>query len=126
MPTNVVRFERLGYLAMAISVIAAFFDTEARAEAGVIVLAIAVVLVSALMLSLIYVAARKRKNWGRWTYAVLIALLMLQSLYDVWKHTQPLVDGLQMVSALLAATAVYFAFTADSNRWFAREPEGRL
>ena len=136
MPRNVALFELLAYVALGVGLftlpfaIGAILNVLATAgaaagSAGTFVLIFTVLggLVGfALYGLLVWAAARKRQNWARIVYAVLILIGLIASAFNT--------DGLQLIGlfsigsfaiqTLLQFAALYFVFTRDANPWFDR------
>lgn len=122
LPRNVLWFEVLNYLSLAINSLTAAFRDDSALEAAALPPALNL-LTAALIAAFIYLvwlAARRRKNWARWVLLValvLSALSLSQMIGD---------DGLQpsslaeLMSSLLAAAGLYFSFTGDARGWFGR------
>lgn len=120
MPTNIIRFERLAYISLVMGVVALGIDRNFRAEVGVTVLVVSSAIAAAIGIALIFLAARRRKNWARWVFSIFAAVSTAIVAYSVWADfaTQPWVNGLNVVSTVIDAVAVYLLFSGDSQSWF--------
>ena len=120
MPGNVVWFERLAYvsLALALLVVALDFDNVAKAAPAPILVG-ALLFAIGLTALLIWLIARRRQNWGRWLFLALFVLglpyfvgnLMRQSLLSV---------PISLLQAVMQGVALFFIFTGDAKPWFDR------
>jgi hypothetical protein len=92
MPINMIRFERLAYLSLVISLVAIVLDnaTPNGAKLGPVALAVVVVVVFAFGGALISATARLRKNWLRWVYAGLFTLGVAG---DIWMIPSAIAAG---------------------------------
>jgi hypothetical protein len=128
MPQTVVRFERLAYLCISLGVLAYYnalyqgiafhqgLNIFNAVVAGVVVAAYLIVA------ALIFAAARRRQNWARWVYSVLITLGVAFDIVKVLQYRNILgfdpVTLLDAASDIVAIASVYFAFSRPSNSWF--------
>jgi hypothetical protein len=124
MPVNIIRFERLAYLSLAISMVAFVLDNVMGTSEPLSPLAMAfvIVAVTAIGIALISATARLRKNWLRWVYAVLFMVAATADAYvipttlaaggNVW------VQALTVGSDILDIACVYLLFSAASRAWF--------
>jgi ABC-type dipeptide/oligopeptide/nickel transport system permease component len=120
MPTNIIRFERLAYISLVMGVVALGIDRNFRAEVGLTVVVVSTAIAVAIGVALIYLAARRRKNWARWAFSIIAAISTAFVAYSVWTEfaVQPWVTGLNIVSTAFDAVAVYLLFSGDSQSWF--------
>jgi hypothetical protein len=117
-PRDVLRFEVLLYLSLLVDALsAAFFgageDSAARAS-----VALFSAIVIAAYVGLVWLAARRQKNWARWTtfgFFVFTVILYIQSFGELAFSAGTLVD---MLSLALSALGFYFAFTSEAQQWF--------
>jgi hypothetical protein len=124
MPVNIIRFERLAYLSLAISILAFVLDNAMGPGEPLAPLAMAFVIlaVTAIGIALISATARLRKNWLRWVYAVLFVLAVAADVYvipttlaaggNAW------VQALTVISDTLDIACVCLLFSAASGAWF--------
>lgn len=115
-PRNIVRFEICLYISLVIDALSSAFgepaegvtDADKLAAAGFIVV----------FLWLVWLVARRRKNWARMILfvtfglsAALVATLMRQT-----GLTQPLM--IELASLMFSAAGLYFSATGDARGWF--------
>jgi hypothetical protein len=121
-PRNVVLFEIMLYLSLMLDAVSVAFQ-DRTPDAGVTssTITIATAMTGLLILLLLYfvwLAARKRKNWPRWV----LAAALLFSVGSLWQAIGEigleLDSGIEVVSCLLTAAGLYFAFTGDAQDWF--------
>jgi hypothetical protein len=120
MPTNIIRFERLAYISMIFGIFALGIDRNFRAEFGWTVVIVSTAITVAIGVALIFLAARRRKNWARWVFSIIAAVGAAFVAYSLWTEfsAQPWVTGLNIVSTAFDAAAVYLLFSGDSQSWF--------
>ena len=119
MPHSAVLFERFAYLALAFEVGAILIDPLNRAEWGlggsILVAAIAVLITSLI----VWLAARRRKNWARWLYLILGLIGMASSLWSFTDEGQSVwVHVLNIAADLSFVAAAYHAWKRESAAWF--------
>jgi hypothetical protein len=121
-PKNVLWFEVLLYLSLALDALsAAFQDRTATADLTDAMILIANLIAVGLILTLVYLvwlAARQRKNWPRWVLvgSLLISIVSLaQIIDDSGFQAGILID---MVSCGLTVAGLYLSFTGDAKGWF--------
>lgn len=121
MPKNVRRFEFLIYLAGAIEILTYPLQGISTAFAAS---AISVAWWGFIIL-LIWLTARRRKNWARWVLFCLFVLetvLVLGSLLGIraaiYGQGAPFAMPIQLLVLMIEACAYYFVFTGDSRNWF--------
>ncbi len=120
-PKDVLRFEVLLYLSLLLDALsAAFFGvgTDETSEATRQFLNLLSAVIIAGLFVLVWLAARRQKNWARWTlfgFFVLTAVLYLGSSRDMTFGLRTVID---LVSLALSAVAFFFAFTAEARLWF--------
>jgi hypothetical protein len=121
-PRNVVWFEVLLYLSLALGALSvAFQDRTPNGEMTEQLISMATIMSGATILLLVYfvrLAAQRRKNWPRW---VLIAALIISiySLVEVIGDTGLALDSaIEVVSCALMVAGLYFSFTGDARGWF--------
>lgn len=121
-PNDVVRFEILLYLSLLVDALtAAFFGIGGETASGPASaqLQLFTALFLAALVLLVWLAARRRKNWARWTLFVIFALSVLlyaAAFPEMAFGVRILVD---LLSIALMAAGFYFAFTPEARRWFA-------
>jgi hypothetical protein len=123
MPVNVIRFERLAYLSLVISMVAFVLHNTMgpgeRLVPGAIFFAL--VLTVAIGVAVIRATARLRKNWLRWVYA---AFCVLGVAADAWTiptafaaHS-PMVHALNVGADILDIACICLLFSAAAGAWF--------
>ena len=128
LPSNVVWFERLMYLALGISLILTFLQWDYVVDVFVNDFGfpdpasafVTMLLGYAPVVLLIWQAARRRKNWARWVLCILIAI-QLSALYR-WtglnKYLTQLGQGLLIGQDVVLAFALFLIFTGNARAWF--------
>jgi hypothetical protein len=128
MPPTVMRFERLAYLCVVLGVSAYYNDVyqgitrHQGLDAFFTVLAGVTAAAYVIVAALIFAAARRRQNWARWIYSVLIVLGVAIDVRGSMQYRDILGLGpvtlLDAASDIAAIASVYFAFSRPSNAWF--------
>jgi len=140
-PLSVKRFELLSYSANGLTFVClpylaqvrdglrgvrvAIHDPVSDLEVAVfvVIFLITFALAFAPGLILIWLAARRRKNWARW---VLFSLFLFTPIYYYWfrpfkfDRAHGIDIALAVVSFLIEAAAYYFVFRPASNAWYRR------
>jgi hypothetical protein len=130
MPTNIIRFERLAYGSIAVVVVSWVWFVKDDVSDLLFALPF-IAIFTLLWIALIWVTARRRRNWGRWLYSALIVSgVALEVLLDpTFKqisaalHMPPnpiAADVASVVYDLMAIASVYFLFAGDAALWFRR------
>jgi hypothetical protein len=121
LPTNIFYFEVLLYLSLLLDALSMPFRDDAAGMTPPAAKLITAALIL-LFVELVWLAARRRKNWARMVLLAALALSVLSIVevlrIDGWQFTT-VVD---VVSALLTALGLYFSFTGDARGWFRRPP----
>jgi len=121
MPRNVARFEQLMYVALGIGVLLtaiAFPELSATAGPGfVVAVEGGVVIVIGL---LIWLVARQRQNWARWTFLVLylVGLPFYVPRFPEMVRVNAISAAASACQLLFQAIAFYLVFTGDARDWF--------
>jgi hypothetical protein len=120
-PKDVLRFEILLYLSLLLDALsAAFFGIGADDAAGTtqsFVSFLTAVFIAALVF-LVWLAARRQKNWARWTlfgFFVLTIILYADALGEMTFSVRTLVD---LLSLAASALGFYFSFSFEARQWF--------
>lgn len=120
-PKNIFYFEVLLYLSLLLDALSMLFrdDPAAMTPPAAKLITAALIL---LFVELVWLAARRRKNWARMVLLAAFALSVF-SIVEVlrvvgWEFTT-VVD---VVSALLTALGLYLSFTGDARDWFRAPP----
>jgi hypothetical protein len=119
-PNDVVRFEILLYASLILDALNAaifgVFPDDPPAPPRVNLLA--ALLIGALAF-LVWFAARRRKNWARWTvlgFFLFSVVSYVASFGELPFGVRVLVD---LASMVLSAIGFYYSFTPQARRWFA-------
>jgi len=124
MPKNMVLFERVAFAGLAFNILSDLLSKQFQELSGIL-LALLVALSIAIFGGLIWMAGRRRQNWARWVYSILVVLVVMTSIYEytftvtvesIW---QRLADVLYV---LLTAASLYFLWSRDSAAWFRQIP----
>lgn len=127
MPADMKKFELLAYLALGLAVLTWVLDfwrfTMLKDSSEVSIILISTVLIWVAYVVLIWLCARRGKNWARWVFAALVvsgALMALPTLSTMMR-VNSMVAMLTIIQLLMQGVAVYFCFTAESKAWFKRQ-----
>lgn len=116
-PKDIVRFEVLLYLSLLLDTLTAAFFSEAPEASRASVSLVNAALISAFV-GLVWLAARRHKNWARWTlfgFFVLTVVLYIQAFGDLEFSIGTAID---MLSLALSGLGFYFGFTSEAQLWF--------
>lgn len=121
-PRNVLWFEVLLYLSLALDALSVAFQDRTpgagMTDSMIIVSTVMAGCLILLLVFLVWLAAQRRKSWARW---VLVATLVLSviSLVQVISESGVQRDGgVEIVSCILTAAGLYFSFSGDAKDWF--------
>ena len=126
MPRNVVIFERLMYTVIALGVLMALLDSAriaALTGVGAGVVLVGSVLSLAIFGLLVWLAARRRKNWARWILLIVAVIgffMAYPQLANAFR-SNALLGSVHVVQYLMEVVALWFVFTGDAKDWF-RKP----
>jgi hypothetical protein len=122
LPRNVFRFEVLLYASLMLDALSvAFEDRTVSTEMTDQMIMATSLIEGGLILALVYlvfIAARKRKNWPRWVLGTALVLSVISLFGIVGQKGLELDSGIEIVSCLLTALGLYFSFTGDARGWF--------
>ena len=122
LPKNVVWFEVLLYLSLALDALSvAFQDRTPSAEMTEPMITVATVMAACLILLLVFfvwLAAQRRKNWPRWALVASLVLSVISLVQIVGDGGVQLDSGIEIISCALTAAGLYFSFTGDAQGWF--------
>lgn len=127
MPQNVVIFERLMYASVCIALLNLILDAsrqaglpEIEALGGMAFVAGVALATLGIILLLIWLIVRKRKNWARMLFAVMFVLGLWPTLQNIslLLEANPAVALLSVAQIIIQGAALYFVFTGDSQPWF--------
>jgi hypothetical protein len=71
-----------------------------------------------LLCYLVWLAARRRKNWPRWVLAAALALSLVSLVQVISESGVQFDSSIDAVSCALTALGLYFGFTGDAKDWF--------
>ncbi|MEO8421043.1 MAG: hypothetical protein ABI457_07610 [Hyphomicrobium sp.] len=129
MPKNVLLFERLIYGSLFIGLLNIILDgprqlesPEVQAAGGAPFFYGVAFITLAVFVLLVWLIARRGKNWARWLFAVLFLVGLLPAYQNFLKLLEAhlLVASLCVVQLVLQLAALYFIFTGDARPWFAK------
>jgi len=130
LPYSVLWFEGLYYLSTTVSAIGIVIQW-AKGMAGVTAVFLSLLLT--FQVSLIWLAARRRKNWAR---KLLLAFFLIWSIGSIlstglssqsvdWQPPDLSIQAVKLIKILLETTALILAFSGHSRRWFYPRIAGR-
>jgi hypothetical protein len=129
MPRNVVWFERIAYLAWALSVIQCLFEWKDLMQSfpGETAWVGPAVLIPCIVAEAwwIWLIARRRKNWARWI-SVVVLVLVLPGYYIFLKNefqNAPAHAPIALLGAILWYVPFCFLFVGDAPAWFKPQPQ---
>lgn len=125
MPSNVARFELLMYVSLVIGAVNSALQFQAlTAQASPAFILGIQGFVFALFILLIWLIARKRQNWARWTFLVLFVIGLPFSVPQLLAtlQTSPVSAGLSVVQIVMQAYALFLIFTGNAKDWFRKTP----
>jgi drug/metabolite transporter (DMT)-like permease len=121
-PKNVVWFEVLLYLSLALDALSvAFQDRTPSADMTEEMIMVATVMAGGLILLLVFLvwlAAQRRKNWPRWVLAGALVMSIVSLAQVIADNGLELDSGIEIVSCALTVAGLYFSFTGDAKGWF--------
>lgn len=126
-PRNVVWFERLMYLAVGIDVLSTMLQWDqfvAQIPAYPEAVALGAILAFATDVWLIWLVARRHKNWARWLMLFDFALGIPFTL--PWLTSLSVNTVLVCVEWMAQIVAFLLIFTGDAREWFANQPIRQL
>jgi hypothetical protein len=127
MPQNVVIFERLMYASVCIGLLNLILDGPRQAElpdiqalGGMVFVAGVVLATLAIILLLMWLIVRKRKNWARLLFAIMFVLGLWPTIQNVslLLDANPAVALLSVAQIVIQGAALFFIFTGDAPSWF--------
>ncbi len=122
LPGNVLRFEALLYASLMLDALSvAFQDRTPSADMTEQMIAAATLVAGGMILTLVYLvwlAARRRKNWPRWVLGVALVLSIISLIQVIGDQGLELDSGIEIVSCVLTAAGLYFSTTGDAQGWF--------
>jgi len=129
-PKNVLRFERLMYVILAIGIaVTLLLNNPARdaviAKSGLIPWLIVLAVVCGLWVLMIRVAGRGRSNAIRWLLVVFVLGGLVMAAYDaaIRHRTDMFTDICAIAETAASAVALGFLFTGDARDWYRKRPQ---
>ena len=121
-PKNVLWFEVLLYLSLTLDALSvAFQDRTPSSEMTEPMIMVATVMAGGLILllvSFVWLAAQRRKNWPRWALFAALVLSLISLVQIIGDAGLELDSAIEIVSCALTAAGLYFSFTGDAKGWF--------
>jgi O-antigen ligase len=121
-PRNVLWFEVLLYLSLTLDALSvAFQDRTPSSEMTEPMIMVATVMAGGLILllvSFVWLAAQRRKNWPRWALFAALVLSVISLVQIIGDSGLELDSAIEIVSCALTAAGLYFSFTGDAKGWF--------
>jgi hypothetical protein len=121
-PKNVWWFEVLLYASLTLDALSvAFQDRSPTVTMTEQMINVATLMAAAMILLLFYLvwlAARRRKNWPRWVLVAALALSLVSLVQVISESGLQLDSAIDAVSCALTALGLYYAFTGDAKDWF--------
>jgi hypothetical protein len=123
MPVNIIRFERLACLSLAISMVAFVLDNSIGPGTHLPPWAasFAVVVTVLIGVALIRATARLRKNWIRWAYTTFVVLGVAADAWMIptaFTAHSPSFHALTLGADMLDIACVCLLFSAAAGAWF--------
>jgi hypothetical protein len=123
MPVNIIRFERLAYLSLAISMLSVVLDNSMGPGTHQPLWATVIAVVATTLIggALIWATARLRKNWIRWVYTTLVVLGVAADAWTIptdFAAHSPLFQALNVGADILDIACVCLLFSAAAGAWF--------
>ena len=127
MPINVVLFERLMYASLCIGLLNLIIDgprlmlapeiKDVGAEPYFVLGAVGVL---GLLWLLIWLIARKAKNWARYLFAALFVIGLVPTIQNISSllEASPVAAILSIAQIIVQGAALFFIFTGDAAGWF--------
>ena len=121
-PRNVVWFEVLLYLSLTLDALSvAFQDRTPTAQMTESMIMTESLFAAGLLLLLVYLvrlASRQRKNWPRWVFSAALVLSSYTLVLGIGANGLEFSSAIEIVSCALTAAALSFSFTGDARDWF--------
>ena len=131
MPKNVQRFEWLLYSAIALGLLSLLRNPSALApilaleSTNVFLFAyfiVAFASVEILFVVFIWLTARRRKNWARWTLVLFFAAGIPFEIYQMANEKDHVTVVIVAAISSMHGLAYFFIFSGDARPWF-RQPQ---
>jgi len=121
-PRNVLWFEVLLYMSLTLDALSvAFQDRTPTSEMTEPMIMVSTVMAGGLILllvSFVWLAAQRRKNWPRWALFAALVLSLISLVQIIGDAGLELDSAIEIVSCALTAAGLYFSFTGDAKGWF--------
>jgi hypothetical protein len=120
-PKDVLRFEVLLYLTLLLDTLTAAVYGAAPENAGEATQATFNLVAAGLLAGLailVWLAARRQKNWARWTLLAWFALMLVTYAGTLNQVTFGLRMVIDIASLALSVAGFFFAFTTQARQWF--------
>ena len=130
MPSNVSWFEKLMYTVLVLGLVNLAIDGQRLAAApelrqigGVAFLAVVAILTDLILILLIWLVARRRKNWARWVMVVMFSVGLVPAILTMAGLFQanPAAGGIMVVQSVLQIVALVLVFSGNARPWFAAQ-----
>lgn len=129
MPKSVALFEKAGYLAVLLGIASGFINYPVAMKVPGATLGMFVttfVISISLEVLLIWLIARKRKNWARWVWIVLIgvgtALAVLLSFVHPTQQNGVAGAAAYYLTYILSIASAMYLLRPDARAWFRQTP----
>ena len=123
MPSSVSRFELLMYISLVIGAVNSAIQYKALTAIASPAFILGIqAFVFAIFILLIWLTARRRQNWARWTFLALFVIGLPFSVPQMYATLQanPIAGVLGIVQIVLQAYALFLVFTSDAGAWFVK------
>ena len=121
-PKNVWWFEVLLYASLVLDALSVAFDDRTprpdMTEEMITARTLYALVVLVFVFYLIWLAARRRKNWPRWVLSGLFALSLGSLIPVIAVRGFEFGVLIDIVSSVLTALGLYLSFTGDAKDWF--------
>ncbi|WP_375413163.1 hypothetical protein [uncultured Bradyrhizobium sp.] len=122
LPRHVVWFQVLLYLSLALDALSVAFQdrtpTAAIPETTILAANVIAACMILLLVHLVGLAARQRKNWPRWVLAAALSFSVISLMQVIGDNGLQLDSAIEAVSCALTAVGLYASFTGDAKGWF--------
>jgi hypothetical protein len=71
-----------------------------------------------LFVYLVWLAVYRRKSWPRWVLVMSLSLSVLSLVQVLGVYGLQFDNAIEIVSCVLTALGLYYAFTGDAREWF--------
>jgi hypothetical protein len=125
-PKNITRFEWFAYGGLLFGFLSIPLLPERVAQItrhGILTAVEGMIFAIALVTLPIILAARRRQNWARWLFAIMIVFGLptyVLGIPQTWKVSSA-ATFFQGLATALNLLALWCAFTGDANGWFKRD-----